>query len=128
MNENKGIMPTKVELTLEQSLQGVSNDVLSTPPRLRRIDTNYPDSPSLSCCLVLDVPIMRTCKHGESDKICVDVPSFSWKSCQGVLPTLNSLIIKVGLNRARDDITVLVLQPQYSEVRIHYHISYSNRF
>nr|GEV11191.1 putative reverse transcriptase domain-containing protein [Tanacetum cinerariifolium] len=28
MNENKGIMPTKVELTLEQSQQGVSNDVL----------------------------------------------------------------------------------------------------
>ncbi|GJT03270.1 hypothetical protein Tco_0824439 [Tanacetum coccineum] len=28
MNENKGIMPTKIELTLEQSQQGVSNDVL----------------------------------------------------------------------------------------------------
>ncbi|GJZ21068.1 hypothetical protein Tco_0558107 [Tanacetum coccineum] len=28
MNEYKGIMPTKVELTLEQSQQGVSNDVL----------------------------------------------------------------------------------------------------
>ncbi|GJZ08093.1 hypothetical protein Tco_0542376 [Tanacetum coccineum] len=28
MNENKGIMPTKVELTLEQSQQGVSNDIL----------------------------------------------------------------------------------------------------
>ncbi|GJV41215.1 hypothetical protein Tco_1419655 [Tanacetum coccineum] len=28
MNENKGIMPTKVELTLEQSQQGVSDDVL----------------------------------------------------------------------------------------------------
>ncbi|GKG08048.1 hypothetical protein Tco_0333880, partial [Tanacetum coccineum] len=27
-NENKGIMPTKIELTLEQSQQGVSNDVL----------------------------------------------------------------------------------------------------
>nr|GEY47920.1 hypothetical protein [Tanacetum cinerariifolium] len=30
MNENKGIIPTKVELTLEQSQQGVSDDVL--PP------------------------------------------------------------------------------------------------
>ncbi|GJW62958.1 retrovirus-related pol polyprotein from transposon TNT 1-94 [Tanacetum coccineum] len=30
MNEFKGIMPTKIELTLEQSQQGVSNDVLST--------------------------------------------------------------------------------------------------
>ncbi|GJV56063.1 hypothetical protein Tco_1457068 [Tanacetum coccineum] len=29
MNENKGIMPTKVELTLEQSQQGVSDDVLN---------------------------------------------------------------------------------------------------
>ncbi|GJW56582.1 hypothetical protein Tco_0103313 [Tanacetum coccineum] len=28
MNECKGIMPTKIELTLEQSQQGVSNDVL----------------------------------------------------------------------------------------------------
>ncbi|GJZ10887.1 retrovirus-related pol polyprotein from transposon TNT 1-94 [Tanacetum coccineum] len=28
MNENKGIMPTKIELTLELSQQGVSNDVL----------------------------------------------------------------------------------------------------
>ncbi|GJR01849.1 hypothetical protein Tco_0524833 [Tanacetum coccineum] len=29
MNENKGRMPTKVELTLEQSQQGVSDDVLT---------------------------------------------------------------------------------------------------
>ncbi|GJR93613.1 hypothetical protein Tco_0265787 [Tanacetum coccineum] len=29
MNENKRIMPTKVELTLEQSQQGVSDDVLN---------------------------------------------------------------------------------------------------
>ncbi|GKB91174.1 ribonuclease H-like domain-containing protein [Tanacetum coccineum] len=28
MNENKGMMPTKIELTLEQSQQAVSNDVL----------------------------------------------------------------------------------------------------
>ncbi|GJR19292.1 hypothetical protein Tco_0967819 [Tanacetum coccineum] len=31
MNEYKGIMPTKIELTLEQSQQGVSNDVLVQP-------------------------------------------------------------------------------------------------
>ncbi|GJX43753.1 hypothetical protein Tco_0260429 [Tanacetum coccineum] len=30
MNEFKGIMPTKIELTLEQSQQGVSNDVLDS--------------------------------------------------------------------------------------------------
>ncbi|GJR48493.1 hypothetical protein Tco_1316596 [Tanacetum coccineum] len=30
MNEYKGIMPTKIELTLEQSQQGVSNDVLDS--------------------------------------------------------------------------------------------------
>ncbi|GJW94636.1 hypothetical protein Tco_0174308 [Tanacetum coccineum] len=30
MNEYKGIMPIKIELTLEQSQQGVSNDVLKT--------------------------------------------------------------------------------------------------
>ncbi|GKB17562.1 hypothetical protein Tco_0851485 [Tanacetum coccineum] len=29
MNEFKGIMPTKIELTLEQSQQGASNDVLA---------------------------------------------------------------------------------------------------
>ncbi|GKB35435.1 hypothetical protein Tco_0880377 [Tanacetum coccineum] len=29
INEYKGIMPTKIELTLEQSQQGVSNDVLT---------------------------------------------------------------------------------------------------
>ncbi|GJY36305.1 hypothetical protein Tco_0421683 [Tanacetum coccineum] len=29
MNENKGIMPTKVELTMEQSQQGVSDDILN---------------------------------------------------------------------------------------------------
>ncbi|GJV72313.1 hypothetical protein Tco_1492308 [Tanacetum coccineum] len=29
MNEYTGIMPTKIELTLEQSQQGVSNDVLA---------------------------------------------------------------------------------------------------
>ncbi|GJT65717.1 uncharacterized mitochondrial protein-like protein [Tanacetum coccineum] len=31
MNENKGKMPTKIELTLEQSQQGVSDDVLILP-------------------------------------------------------------------------------------------------
>ncbi|GJT02578.1 hypothetical protein Tco_0823747 [Tanacetum coccineum] len=30
MNEYKGIMPIKIELTLEQSQQGVSNDVLDS--------------------------------------------------------------------------------------------------
>ncbi|GKD99119.1 hypothetical protein Tco_1383016 [Tanacetum coccineum] len=30
MHEYKGIMPTKIELTLEQSQQGVSNDVLDS--------------------------------------------------------------------------------------------------
>ncbi|GJU53011.1 hypothetical protein Tco_1226725 [Tanacetum coccineum] len=30
MNENNVIMPTKIELTLEQSQQGVSNDVLDS--------------------------------------------------------------------------------------------------
>ncbi|GJT47769.1 hypothetical protein Tco_0973926 [Tanacetum coccineum] len=32
MNEYKGLMPTKIELTLEQSQQGVSNDVLMENP------------------------------------------------------------------------------------------------
>nr|GEU75857.1 putative reverse transcriptase domain-containing protein [Tanacetum cinerariifolium] len=32
MNEYKGRMQTKIELTLEQSQQGVSNDVLASPP------------------------------------------------------------------------------------------------
>ncbi|GKA70265.1 hypothetical protein Tco_0776329 [Tanacetum coccineum] len=35
MNENKGKMPTKIELTLEQSQQGVSNDVLERKTKKR---------------------------------------------------------------------------------------------
>ncbi|GKD52053.1 hypothetical protein Tco_1281029 [Tanacetum coccineum] len=33
MNENKGIMPTNIELTLEQSQQGVSDNVLVAEDR-----------------------------------------------------------------------------------------------
>ncbi|GJR67838.1 hypothetical protein Tco_0013903 [Tanacetum coccineum] len=41
MNEYKGIMPTKIELTLEQSQQGVSNDVLEVLPKLNLPDHRY---------------------------------------------------------------------------------------
>ncbi|GJY67571.1 alpha,alpha-trehalose-phosphate synthase [UDP-forming] 1-like protein, partial [Tanacetum coccineum] len=37
MNEDKRKMPTKVELTLEQSQQGVSDDVLSQPQTALRL-------------------------------------------------------------------------------------------
>ncbi|GJR08581.1 retrovirus-related pol polyprotein from transposon TNT 1-94 [Tanacetum coccineum] len=43
MNENKGIMPTKIELTLEQSQQGVSNDVLVGPRGTKVYIHNYKD-------------------------------------------------------------------------------------
>ncbi|GKG17656.1 hypothetical protein Tco_0362613, partial [Tanacetum coccineum] len=40
MNENKGIMPTKVELTLEQSQQGVNDDVLVSIERVEELKRN----------------------------------------------------------------------------------------
>ncbi|GJY83450.1 hypothetical protein Tco_0496826 [Tanacetum coccineum] len=40
MNENKGIMPTKIDLTLEQSQQGVSNDLLSDTFSIHSDDVN----------------------------------------------------------------------------------------
>ncbi|GKA90868.1 hypothetical protein Tco_0812738 [Tanacetum coccineum] len=43
MNENKGIMPTKIELTLEQSQQGVSNDVLKLVSFVTEIHTTSID-------------------------------------------------------------------------------------
>ncbi|GJW83782.1 hypothetical protein Tco_0156927 [Tanacetum coccineum] len=42
MNENKGIMPTKVELTLEQSQQGVTDDVLDWFKKVERPPTPAP--------------------------------------------------------------------------------------
>nr|GEW94246.1 hypothetical protein [Tanacetum cinerariifolium] len=40
MNENKGIMPTKIELRLEQSQQGVSNDVLISVEGVEELKIN----------------------------------------------------------------------------------------
>nr|GEZ16203.1 hypothetical protein [Tanacetum cinerariifolium] len=49
MNEHKGIMPTKIELTLEQSQQGVSNDVLSAEKeRKKAFVVIFPLSPSIA--------------------------------------------------------------------------------
>ncbi|GJW44626.1 hypothetical protein Tco_0073425 [Tanacetum coccineum] len=49
MNEFKGIMPTKIELTLEQSQQGVSNDVLEVLPKLNLPDHRYKQR----CCSLI---------------------------------------------------------------------------
>ncbi|GKB78644.1 hypothetical protein Tco_0945539 [Tanacetum coccineum] len=43
MNVNKGRMPTKIELTLEQSQQGVSNDVLDWFKKVERPPTLNPE-------------------------------------------------------------------------------------
>ncbi|GJX65892.1 ribonuclease H-like domain-containing protein [Tanacetum coccineum] len=40
MNKNKGIMPTKIELTLKQSQQGVSNDVLVSIEGFKEVKRN----------------------------------------------------------------------------------------
>ncbi|GJT94427.1 putative ribonuclease H-like domain-containing protein [Tanacetum coccineum] len=50
MNENKGIMPTKIELTLEQSQQGVSNDVLSQPQTALRTDQGVGSTSGIRAC------------------------------------------------------------------------------
>nr|GEU56896.1 pyrophosphate--fructose 6-phosphate 1-phosphotransferase subunit alpha [Tanacetum cinerariifolium] len=45
MNEYKGRMPTKIELTMEQSQQGVSNDVLGIPVRVEFDDATATTDP-----------------------------------------------------------------------------------
>nr|GFA71361.1 Gag-Pol polyprotein [Tanacetum cinerariifolium] len=45
MNEKKEIMPTKIKLTLEQSQQGISNDVLSSHSSLELIGKWTKDHP-----------------------------------------------------------------------------------
>ncbi|GJS11876.1 hypothetical protein Tco_0368672 [Tanacetum coccineum] len=51
MNEFKGIMPTKIELTLEQSQQGVSNDVLTLKTTSWTSDASTNPSPSIQVSL-----------------------------------------------------------------------------
>ncbi|GJX12941.1 retrovirus-related pol polyprotein from transposon TNT 1-94 [Tanacetum coccineum] len=85
----QGIMPTKIKLTLEQSQQGVSNDVLGmqwqfAPAsndewksfqnqhqialRLNQKDSNYGfTSHNIVIDLLRDVPVLRTSKYSESN-------------------------------------------------------------
>nr|GEU62666.1 RNA-directed DNA polymerase, eukaryota [Tanacetum cinerariifolium] len=87
---DKGRMQTKIELTLEQSQQGVSNDILirSKQSELKRSKELF-QSPQLVSrarvifCIMhhggyfeywkarLVVVVMRTSKHGNSNKFCV---------------------------------------------------------
>ncbi|GKA61962.1 hypothetical protein Tco_0761481 [Tanacetum coccineum] len=99
-------MPTKTELTLEQSQQGVSNDVLK--PGQYIIYPNYkmiagieerrhgpsdamhnPSQPFEFLSKETYVHGMRTSKPGESDSYVLEDPTLlSWKTCQG--DSLNS--------------------------------------
>ncbi|GJZ51132.1 retrovirus-related pol polyprotein from transposon TNT 1-94 [Tanacetum coccineum] len=65
MNVYKGRMPTKIELTLEQSQQGVSNDVLS--------DNS----------LVFTMRRMEILPVSSSNNTAVGSYALSWKPCQG---------------------------------------------
>ncbi|GKA10206.1 retrovirus-related pol polyprotein from transposon TNT 1-94 [Tanacetum coccineum] len=56
--ELEGIMPTKIELTLEQSQQGVSNDVLLLTRVLRIILVIMPDDPSDTYVLTMEMEIL----------------------------------------------------------------------
>ncbi|GJT02047.1 hypothetical protein Tco_0823216 [Tanacetum coccineum] len=77
MNENKGIMPTKVELTLEQSQQGVSNDVLSP--------THYPCDFARTFRVILFSIQSDEWKSFQSQPQTTLRGSYalSWKPCQG---------------------------------------------
>ncbi|GKD27056.1 hypothetical protein Tco_1233270 [Tanacetum coccineum] len=68
MNEYKGRMPTKIELTLEQSQQGVSNDVLNIRVILKvfTVKMEILLEPTLNK-LLIDVPVMKTSKYGKSN-------------------------------------------------------------
>ncbi|GKA30351.1 hypothetical protein Tco_0716656 [Tanacetum coccineum] len=72
MKENKGIMQTKVKLTLEQSQQGVSDDVLNIRVILFSIhsDDGNPSSVNIE-------------QHSGRNY------ALSWKSCQGGSSKLN---------------------------------------
>ncbi|GJV16126.1 hypothetical protein Tco_1361449 [Tanacetum coccineum] len=64
MNENKGIMPTKIELTLEQSQQGVSNDVLVSIEGVEELKRNVwkkvtNGNPSMKSSRVLNQTALR---------------------------------------------------------------------
>ncbi|GJU12668.1 hypothetical protein Tco_1135064 [Tanacetum coccineum] len=80
--ELEGRMPTKIELTLEQSQQGVSNDVLNDLS-----DTYVTHNEDGKSCLTtsnkaLDVPVMRTSKHE------VNLIQFEYKILRFELETL----------------------------------------
>ncbi|GJS24637.1 hypothetical protein Tco_0453269 [Tanacetum coccineum] len=59
MNEYKGIMPTKIELTLEQSQQGVSNDVLISKSINERL-LQFQDDASMRCGQEQDAGLGRS--------------------------------------------------------------------
>ncbi|GJS28166.1 hypothetical protein Tco_0488786 [Tanacetum coccineum] len=99
MNENKRIMPTKIELTLEQSQQGVSDDVLKDVMDPVMQYTTLPSHLSFSQKkLVLFVTEIHTLSIDISLQI-VDIEkvavssslrllkpksyALSWKPCQG---------------------------------------------
>ncbi|GJY72675.1 hypothetical protein Tco_0476378 [Tanacetum coccineum] len=69
MNEYKGIMPTKIELTLEQSQQGVSNDVLVQKTVLQPHSSRAGFITTCSCLNYKDILKVSRFKNQESLKI-----------------------------------------------------------
>ncbi|GKE02939.1 hypothetical protein Tco_1390922 [Tanacetum coccineum] len=76
MNENKGIMSTKIELTPEQSQQGGSNDILNIKVILPRI---YSDDGNPSRAIIKQALRVRGSY------------ALRWKPCQGDSSKLNLL-------------------------------------
>ncbi|GKE06428.1 hypothetical protein Tco_1398446 [Tanacetum coccineum] len=68
-------MLTKVKLALEQSQQGVSDDVLNIRVILFSIYSDDENPSSVNIKQYCDVPIMRTCKHGESNTSVLEDPT-----------------------------------------------------
>ncbi|GJT84647.1 hypothetical protein Tco_1066364 [Tanacetum coccineum] len=92
--ELEGRMPTKIELTLEQSQQGVSNDVLLLTRVLRIILVILPEHPSDTYVLTIEdgyllEPASKQALGNENKQygnqyICVRRSyALSWKPCQG---------------------------------------------
>ncbi|GJU27856.1 hypothetical protein Tco_1166477 [Tanacetum coccineum] len=77
--ELEGRMPTKIELTLEKSQQGVSNDVLENElTTLIRKISKLSDSEIYSLSALMTFPVNENSKHGKSNTSVLEDPTL-WK-------------------------------------------------
>ncbi|GJY96994.1 hypothetical protein Tco_0513904 [Tanacetum coccineum] len=67
-------MLTKINLALEQSQQGASNDVLNIRVILFSIHSDDENPSSVNIKQHCDIPITRTSKYGKSDAYVLDDP------------------------------------------------------